>query len=267
MADAWNPATSYSPNAIVTYNGQTYIRSQYPVTATAGTPPNLETGVDGNGDEIRTWTLHVEGYYGYQPKFLTVYFRIIEPTEDPDTGVRDFFYSGGQFYASNAYAPIGDPSTYIHGGTVERDQFKSNPLGVPDSPVCPKEYCGLAMQQFQENGQVACDVADIPDDTNPLKRYIFVIFNHPLYFRRTIKVFTQIGKTVTVYDPYSSTTTYENTFTNYLPDDRNYVTNTPLTSYYIPENAAFEVTVPPNVYSASGSTEYAFTRRDRKSVV
>lgn len=260
MADAWNAATSYSPNAVVTYNGQTYIRSQYPAAPTAGTPPNVETGVDGNGDEIRTWTLYVEGYTGYQPKFLTSYFRIIEPPINSETGYYDFLYSGDQFYGFNAYAPIGDPSTYIHGGTVEIDQFKTNPSGGPDSPVCPKEYCGVAMQQLQEGGEVACGVTSRTDDTNPLKKYIFVLFNHPLYFRRTIKVFTQIVKTVTVYDPASSTTTYENTFTTYLPDDRNYCTFTPLTSYYIPDNAAFVVTVPPNVYSSSGSTEYAFTQ-------
>lgn len=263
MADAWEPSVSYSPGAVVTYNGQTYVRSQYPETATGGTPPNQEISDDGKGVSIRTWTLYVSGYSTYSPKFYTTYFRIIEPPLSSDTGLPDFQYSGDQFAASNAYAPIGDPLTYVYGGTVEMDQAKENEHPTPNSPVCPSEYCGVAMQQFQENGLIACGADSTTDPIIPRKYYIYVLFNHPLYFRRTITIVTQIKKTVTVFDPFDQTVTYENTYTPYVPDDRNYCTFTAMDfgSYLVPANAAFEIVVPPDVITETGSTTYEFIAR------
>ena len=263
MADAWNPATSYSPGAIVTYNGQTYYRSQYPPAATGGTPPNQEMNVDSEGDLIRTWTLYVGGYTYYQPKFHTTYFRIIEPPLSEETGLREFQYSGDQFAATNAYGIIGDPLAFEYGKTVEVDQAKNNPSPTPNSPVCPAELCGVAMQQFQEGGIVGCGVDSTPHPTIPRTYYIFVLFNHPLYFRRTITAFTQIQKTVTVFDPPETTITYENTYTPYIPDDRNYCTlfSMDYGSYLVPANAAFEVVVPPDVVTETGSTTYQFVAR------
>jgi hypothetical protein len=263
MADAWNPATSYSPGAIVTYNGQTYYRSQYPATGTGGTPPNQEMNVDSEGDLIRTWTIFVGGYSGYQPKFATVYFRIIEPPLSSETGLPDFGYAGGQFGAGNAYAPIENGIGYVFGSTIEMDQAKNNPSPTPDSPVCPAEFCGVAMQQWGENGFVACGVDSTPHPTIPRKYYIYVLFNHPLYFRRTITVVTQIKKTVTVFDPFEETVTYENTYTPYGPDDRNYISFSTIQygSYLVPANAAFEIVVPPDETTSTGSTTYQFSAR------
>lgn len=263
MADAWNPATAYSPGAIVTYNGQTYYRSQFPPTPTTGTPPNVELSVDTEGDSIRTWTLYVPGYNGYQPKFQTTYFRIIEPPLSSETGLPDFGYSGSQFAKDNAYGTIGDVLGYTFGTTQEMDQFKANPSPTPDSPVCPAEYCGLAMQQWGEAGFVGCGVDSTQDSVNPRKYYIYVLFNHPLYFRRTITVVTQIIKSVTVYDPPSTTITYENTYTPYAPDDRNYVSFTTVSygSYLVPANAAFDIVVPPDVVTETGGTTYQFSAR------
>lgn len=263
MADAWDPSVSYSPGAIVTYNGQTYVRSQYPATATGGTPPNQEMSVDSKGVDIRTWTLFVSGYSGYQPKFHTTYFRITEPSRSEETGQPDFQYSGNQFDATSAYGAIGDLLAFEYGKTVEVDQAKSNPSPTPDSPVCPAELCGVAMQQFQEGGFVGCGVDSIPHPTAPRTYYIFVLFNHPLYFRRTITVWTQIMKTVTVFEPFEQTITYENTYTPYVPDDRNYCTlfSMDYGSYLVPANAAFEIVVPPDVTTSTGGTTYEFAAR------
>lgn len=263
MADAWNPATAYSPGAIVTYNGQLYYRSQYPPTPTTGTPPNQEMNVDTDGDPIRTWTLYVGGYTNYAPTFHTTYFRIIEPPLSSETGLPDFGFSGQQFLKSNAYGRIGDVLGLEYGITEEMDQAKTNPSPTPDSPVCPAEYCGVAMQQFGESGYVACGVESSPHPTIPRKYYIYVLFNHPLYFRRTITVVTQIKKTVTVFDPFESTVTYENTYTPYAPEDKNYVSLSTVQygSYLVPDNAAFEITVPPDVVTETGSTTYQFVAR------
>jgi hypothetical protein len=219
--------------------------------------------VDSVGVDIRTWTIFVSGYSGYQPRFHTSYFRLTEPARSEETGQPDFQYSGSQFRAGNAYSPIGDPLTLEYGQTVEEDQAKSNPSPTPDSPVCPAELCGVAMQQFQESGLAICGVDSIPNATTPRNYYIFVLFNHPLYFRRTITVWTQIMKTLTVFEPFEETITYENTYTPYIPDDRNYCTifGMDYGSYLIPANAAFQIDVPPDVITSTGSTTYQFTSR------
>ena len=120
------------------------------------------------------------------------------------------------------------------------------------------------MQQYGvDGGFVGCGGDSIPHPTAPRTYYIFVLFNHPLYFRRTITVWTQIMKTVTVFDPFEQTITYENTYTPYVPDDRNYCSLFLMdyASYLVPANAAFEIVVPPDVVTETGGTTYQFTAR------
>lgn len=263
MADPWNNATAYSPGALVSYNGRDYLRSQYPPTPTTGTPPNEEMGTDDKGVAIRTWTIYTPGYDAYGPTFNTTYFRIIQPTYSSDSEQPDFQYAGMTAYAENAYGTIGDPMAFVYGTTVEMDQAKANPAPTPDSPVCPADKCGVAMQQFAETGQIFIGADSTPDATNPRKYYIYVVFNHPLYFRRTITVLTRIQKTVTVYDsPDAPVVTYLDTYTLYVPDDRNYCSIFNLSGdYFVPANAAFEIIVPEDEFSSTGSTTYVFTSR------
>lgn len=262
MADAWSPDTAYSPGALVSYNGQIYIRSQYPPTPTSGTAPNVELGTDINGDAIRTWTISVDGYSTYSPTFYTTYFRLVQPPIDSSTGVFAFNYSGEQFRATNAYTEIGQGDPYYYGTTSEWDQAKDNPEPTPDSPICPSESCGVAMQQFGEQGIVSCGADSTPDPDVDRKYYIYVVFNHPLYFRRTIFVTTVIQKTVIINDPFSYERTYEETVTSVVPTDKNYCSFTTIDGdYFVPANAVFEITVPPDVITEESSTEYAFVSR------
>jgi len=261
MADPWNNATAYSPGALVSYNGRDYLRSQYPLTPTTGTPPNEEMGTDDKGDAVRTWMIYTPGYETYSPTFNTAYFRLVAPTYSSTSATPDFQYSGEQFLEGNAYSPIvnGD---YTYGTTVEVDQAKANPSPTPASPVCPSDKCGVGMQQFAETGQILCGADSTPDTVEPRKYHIFVLFNHPLYFRRTITVLTRIQKTVTVYDPPSTVVTYVDTYTPYVPDDRNYCSFATLSGdYFVPANAAFEIIVPEDEFSETGFTTYVFTER------
>lgn len=221
-------------------------------------------GTDDKGDAVRTWMIYTPGYDAYGTTFNTTYFRLIEPTYSSSSEDPDFQYAGMTAYAENAYATIGDPMTYVYGTTIEMDQFKANTAPTPDSPVCPAEKCGVGMQQKAEsNGQILIGAESTPDATNPRKYYIYVLFNHPLYFRRTITVLTRILKTVTVYDPPDPpVVTYLDTYTPYVPDDRNYCSFAPLSGdYFVPANAAFEIIVPEDEFSSTGSTTYVFVAR------
>jgi len=257
MADAWNPSTDYSPGELVAYNGQTYRRSQYPPTPTSGTAPNVEMSVDDEGNSIRTWTLEVD-YFFYSPTFDTQYFRLIEPTVDPATGQDDFSYSGPQFLKTNAYGFISNYLGYSYGNTVEEDQLKNNPPPQPDSPVCPADSCGVAMRQFGP-GPISCLAERVVDPENPKHYYVYVTFNHPLYFRRTITVTTVIRQVTSVFDPPSGEITYIIDTVQFLPSDTNFCIPTD-GSYFTPSNAAFDITVPPDVFNEDGSTVYTLER-------
>lgn len=251
MADEWNPAISYSPGSTATYRGFSYVRSSYPSSATGGTPPNEEMSTDSKGVAIRTWTLEIPPTATASANLTAYYFRLIEPTFNSTSPTPEFSYSGAQFIEASAYGSFGDL-----GYTVEWDQFKSNTSPTPDSPVCPAELCGVALQGIV--GSVALDVVSFADSSIPRKYHIYITFNHPLYFRRTITVITRIIRTVTVDSPPSVTETYENTFTSIVPSDINFCTVPIGGSYYVTANAAFDITVPPDVYSSGGSTVYAF---------
>jgi hypothetical protein len=107
-------------------------------------------------------------------------------------------------------------------------------------------------------GSVICDIAAFGDSVNPRKYNIFITFNHPLYFRRTITVLTRIVVTVTVDSPPSVTVTYDNTYTAIVPTDTNFCTVPIASSYYVPANAVFSIIVPNDVYGSGTSTTYIF---------
>lgn len=262
MAAEWDPGISYAPGASVTYRGLPYYRSQYPATATTGTPPNSEMSVDSKGTAVRTWMLFLGSYSSYAPRFASTYFRLIEPTFNSTDASAEFQYSGAQFEEGNAYSPIGDPAGTVYGITVEMDQAKTNPSPTPASPVCPADKCGVAFQNGQEQGLVQCSVDSQGDATNPRKYYIFVHFNHPLYFRRTITVITRVLMTETLGDPPVTTETYLNTYTNVTPTDNNYCSSALSGSYFVPANAAFEILVPDDTATAT----YAFAQRGLSDV-
>jgi hypothetical protein len=263
MATPWNSGTAYSPGAVVSYNGLEYVRSIYPPAATSGTPPNEEMGVDQKGDAIRTWTLLAGDYIGgWRPKFMTMYFRLIGATWNTTDATPEFFYSGPQSYAVNGYQVVREPG-YPYGESVEWDQFKDNASPTPDSPVCPANKCGVAMQQFQEiSGEIPPSPPDpvyflpviIAEADHVVKEdddriyYVYVRVNHPLYFRRSLTVLTRVKKTKSL--PLPAETTYINTYTTYVPTDKNYVTNTYGVlnqDYFTPANAAYQITLPDDV--------------------
>ena len=255
MATPWKSATAYSPGSIVSYNGLDYVRSQYPNTATSGTPPNEEMSVDTFGVDIRTWTILVSEYDFYAPTFQTNYFRLIQPTYNSTDINPDFQYSGPQFSKSNAYSAIGDidsPPYSTYGLTYEMDQAKDNPSPTPDSPVCPAEKCGLAMQQLlDDNGQIFCFAYSRAIVGTPRNFRVFVRFNHPLYFRRTITVLVRIRKETIA--PDETTITYLNSYNDFIPSDRNYTELITNADYDVADNAVFVVIVPENEARPDGT--------------
>jgi len=175
---------------------------------------------------------------GWRPKFMTMYFRLIGATWNTTDATPEFFYSGPQSYAVNGYQVVREPG-YPYGESVEWDQFKDNASPTPDSPVCPANKCGVAMQQFQEiSGEIPPSPPDpvyflpviIAEADHVVKEdddriyYVYVRVNHPLYFRRSLTVLTRVKKTKSL--PLPAETTYINTYTTYVPTDKNYVTNT-----------------------------------------
>jgi hypothetical protein len=248
MATPWSNSTSYSPGAVVSYKGLEYIRSQYPDTATSGTAPNVETSVDPNGDTIRTWRLNTP--LNNPSPLLTLYFRTQYPPVEDDG---DFAYSfpGGQSFQVNAYDydPFAPPDQYSIGSSSEWDQATGS------TPVCAANSCGVAMQQSPES--IIYVQANGLGATRT--KYIYLTFNHPLYFRRTITVMTIIQVTTTPKDPPGSpTTTYQITNTPVIPDDRSYCSDSLESSYYVPANSVFSVTVPEDEDGEEFSVEYAF---------
>ena len=258
MATPWSSSTAYSPNAVVSYKGLDYIRSKYPPTATTGTAPNVETSVDPNNDTIRTWSLNTP-LFDPSP-LLKLYFRTAYPSLD-SKGEPEFAYSGGQFLQMNAYDydPLNPPEQYF-GTSSEYDQYKNNESPTPDSPVCPANECGVAMQQ---GGEGTIYVTANPTSSGKT-RYIYVTFNHPLYFRRTITVMTRItvrtiNKNPPNGPPDPEVVTEDLKYTTYFPDDRNYCSDLLSSNYFVPANAAFSIVVPNDVNNDDVKITYDFT--------
>jgi hypothetical protein len=256
MASAWSSSTAYSAGAIVSYNGLIYLRSPFPASPTSGTPPNQEMSVDSKGDDIRTWTISISG--SSSPTFTTSYFRLIVPTIDPATGYQDFEYSGPINFQESAYGPFDGISDLYAGipplgSSVAYDQFVSNPSPDPASPVCPKDKCGIALQQDQEFFvYAAVDAIRLDPATKPRTYHVFLKFNHPLYFRRVFTVRKVIQKTTAPTDPPTVPPVpdvYEATYESVTPTDKNYLIyeggGFPI-GYKIEANSVFTFDVPPD---------------------
>jgi len=248
----WNPTVAYEPGQVVSYNGFTYIRSNYPLTPTMGTPPNEEMGTDFNGDPIRSWYFDVPLLK--TPPMRACYFRLIDESRG---GTLSPFYQGGTQFHQSAYDnPNNDYNTadYFNGYTMDIDQNGTDYRSVPAGKA------GVAMQQIQEASGwpdinqvrnaspfagVNIQLAGLPNlvfrdghwisDTSspgPYTYYVFVLFNHPLYFRRELTVgMDKEGTYIT------------QTFT---PTDINFCTYpVPFSSdpdtYFQPANAAFTI--------------------------
>ena len=171
MAD-WEPSTSYSPGASVTYLGLPYVRSQFPPTPTSGTNPSVEMGVDPKGDPIRTWELRWPTpliNYGFEYPFLIGYFSLLAParsdgiyaSEPPLASYPGKFYPehpyAGATSTQNAYGYIGTSTSLLIGESVEVDQARAATPAIPpyipaypSAPVMPAAKCGVGMQFFQE---------------------------------------------------------------------------------------------------------------------
>lgn len=152
-----------------------------------------------------------DGIYTKQPP-LTSYPGKLAP-QNP--------YAGTSDNGSSAYGDIVDFYPEIIGATIEVDQERPESPAVPPStpaqpyaPAMPSNKCGVAMQQFQEtlapsplpvgpyldasNAYAGTTIGiyrnltfDSVTDTwyqdfaaTPRVFYIFLFFNHPLYFRR-----------------------------------------------------------------------------------
>jgi hypothetical protein len=226
----WNSGTSYSPGASVTYLGLPYLRSQYPLTSTAGTNPKEEVSVDPKGDVIRTWELRVPSPYSTTYAFHIGYFSLKAPERSdgiytklpplssyPGKFAPEHPFAGGSDFQLSAYEYTPNPpEDYIVGSSLEMDQFRAEIAPVPPSttpipsaPAMLAAKCGVAMQQNQEvtpplNYQPTSSASansgilvyqnltyDSIDDewyqdfgATPRIFYVFLFFNHPLYFRR-----------------------------------------------------------------------------------
>lgn len=269
MFDPWDSATEYGPGAIVSYNGLDYSRSNFPSTQTSGTPPNEEMSVDPKGDPIRTWTLWgllAEIYNPKRNRLVPRYFRLVDekPEEtDPPTPIKT--YQGMTDFQQSAYDnEFNDPAQFdldlTRGYALAMDQSGTEFLSVP------ADKCGVCLQQWQEIGDpkkvfpdrgvgvqlffrenlilVDGKWKEDPDRVEPYKYYVFLIFNHPLYFRRVFQLAYR----------YSNNVGTETNVTNYYtPTDNNYgragggtyiFPNNGTETYFQPDNAVWTFQLP-----------------------
>lgn len=313
----WDPATSYSPGANVTYLGLPYVRSQFPPTATSGTNPKEEMSVDPKGDAIRTWELRVPSPSVSSYPFHIGYFSLLAPERSDGiyTKIPPLANYPGKFYPEHPYASasnhqlsayVFDPQPYENaiGSSLEMDQARAATPAIPPSipaypsaPAMPAAKCGVAMQQYQEviffpeptgsasaNSRVTTfqnlTYNSITDTwyqdfgATPRIFYVFLFFNHPLYFRRQHTITFRIstlnytgGYTIPDTDPpvvvpgteegiYSSTTqTVTGTDNNFCTDAFSFADfikpANAITTYTLPDN---ETT--PGPYGSTDGTNY-----------
>lgn len=157
----------------------------------------------------------------------------------------------------------------------ERDAVEADPGPPPVSevvsaPAMPATSCGVCLQQFQETseplnisyayaGTAATYKVNLTYNAEteswyedfyarPRIYYIFLLFNHPLFFRRqhtiTIRTSTYeyaegyyIPGDPPIFVPGTHTGTYSSEDITRLPTDVNYVTGNLSSDYYIPVNA------------------------------
>ena len=262
MATEWNPETAYAPGAVVSYNGIVYVRSQYPALETYGTPPNEELNTDPNGDEIRSWYIYDPLIPGYQPNFHTCYFRIIDAPFNGTDLFQEFDYAGASNYQENAYGPLYPQNqNYVEplGYSVEYDQFRDNSGLIPprpNSPQCPADKCGVALQQYKalnvnfdtpgpydiadgaHRGASVGRASDQPLDDK--KIYVWLGFDHPLYFRRQFSIVTRY----TEIDVLTGERTYVNGTVSVTPTDQNYQHSIYQYDYFTIANSVGSFSIP-----------------------
>jgi hypothetical protein len=262
MADPWNSATFYSWTSEVTYNGLTYVRSQYPMAATSGTPPSEEMSIDPQGDPIRTWTIFRNYINSYDAggTLIPRYFRLVEDWDYVTKNTAH--YQGMTKFAQSAYDneyfnPVDPLYAYLGNGyTADMDQDDD-----PYYASVPADKCGVALQQYQEiedtwrqliDPQVgiyayvetrhdlilqAGNWIEDPTATQPFTWYVFLLFNHPLYFRRNIKL-AYAWTDYSVSPPVTDIVTKD-----VIPTDANYCMgdfpNNGSQSYFQPSNAVW----------------------------
>jgi len=259
MFDPWEPATPYSPGALVSYNGLEYFRSNFPLTQTMGTPPNQEMSTDPQGTPIRTWSLWGVQPEAYNPKrnrLVPRYFRLVE--ENPQTTPNT--YQGMTDFQQSAYDnEFNNPSQFdldlTRGYALEMDQDGAGFLPVP------QDKCGVCLQQWQEIGDpkvifpergvgaalfyrinlILVNGKWVPDSNaqKPYIYYVFLIFNHPLYFRRSFELSYRYSNRLGI--EFEVTHTYTPTDDNYGRAGGNtYIfPNNGTETYFQPSNAAW----------------------------
>ena len=243
----------------MTYNGLNYVRSEYPLSPTAGTPPNQEMGTDPAGVPIRTWTL----YYLYtetgdtRNRLIPRYFRLITDWNNTTKSIVN--YQGMTNYARSAYENT-LVQDFSYGYTADMDQ------DAPGFGNVPADKCGVALQQWQEvvtapSYLISPDAGisaqaivyhDLvfqggnwiqnPSATTPYTYYVFLLFNHPLYFRRNFQLAYS-------WDDYSESPPVRRIVTtNITPTDKNYCRgefpDNGSQSYFQPSNAVWTFALP-----------------------
>jgi hypothetical protein len=201
-------------------------------------------------------------------------------------------YVGPTDVIGNAYGLISHQGFQKEGLgiTVEWDQDREEtpategppptPL-IPWAPVMPEDKCGVALQQFEETlpfyessfGYATTNVIYYMNleysstyekwienpEVRPRTYYAFLLFNHPLYFRRThvvtfrtsTYVYTEeytIPGEVPVVVPATHQGEYFSEDFNVTPTDNNYASNNiDLTLYIQPNNAVLTYVLPDDI--------------------
>lgn len=225
-------------------------------------------------------------------------------------------YIGVTGVIGNAYGLVshaGIPKEGL-GNTVEWDQAREEapategppptPL-IPWAPVMPEDKCGVALQQYEETLPYYDDLYGYAGTTaqyyvnleysstyqkwieNPSARprvyYAFLLFNHPLFFRRThvvtfrtsTYVYTEeytIPGEVPIVVPATHQGEYFSEDFNITPTDKNYATSSIDSSLYIqPNNAVWTYTLPDDIetdgpYGSKQGTIYSMVEVFVKNV-
>jgi hypothetical protein len=306
----WNSSTQYLPGTSVTYLGNTYLRSQYPPTATGGTNPHEEMSVDTDDYAIRTWELIAPSISTAGGNYIGVFFhtgyfslKAADRSDGVYTKMPPMTNYPGKLQPENPYAGVCEYKTSAYGYTnfptpinealglsVEMDQERAATSTLPNAPVMPAEKCGVNMQQvfidtilpgeepsldatngYAASGLVIAQNLIFDSETEkwvedvgaePRIFYVFLLFNHPLYFRRqhTIKFryskydYTE-GYSVPntdppVYIPPTHEGTYISETQTVMPTDDNLRISPlgPDGEYINPSNAVATFTIPDDTY-------------------
>lgn len=307
----WKDSSTYSPGDIVTYEGLTYVRSSYPPTPTGGTNPKEELSTDPKGNSIRTWELRVAspasvarspltpynvGYFALKAPIFSdgLYAKDppLEPPIYPGKSAPNSWAGPTQEQASAYFMSTFDEVPY--GTAVEMDQART---AEPLVDAMPAASCGVAMQQYQaptgiplnikfagattgvlvaENLVYDPEEGRWVEDFGALPRvyYVFLLFNHPLYFRRSHTISFRISTynyaegyeipleppDPPIIVPGTFDATYSTTSQVVIPTDNNYMVQLD-DDFISPSNAVCTFTLTnnstsPGPYGSTTGTNY-----------